>query len=172
MKINKLVILAPLALALAGCASDSKKIVDLNLQYVPSSAVTAGNNDPAAQAQLAQAASSVSGSLQKLDAVQLAAHPNAKMAKPLNARAIGMSQVTSVDWNGPVEPILNKIAAASGYQVRVLGQKPAIPTLVSVNANNETLASILRNVTYQIHTKADVVVYPKTKVIELRYINQ
>lgn len=156
-------------LLLAGCASDSKRIVDLNLNYVTANSVPTNSVDKNAQAELADAASSVNQSLQQLSAIQMAKNPNIKIPT-IDAAKTGMTQQTSIDWNGPVEPILQKIADSTGYKLKTLGVKPAIDTLVTINAENETMADVLRNITYQVEKKASITVYPSTKVIELRYI--
>ena len=169
MKIKTLAIL-PLAVLLAGCATDSKRVVDLNLKYVTSNSVPPTKTDTNAQAQVAEAAASINQSLQELSAIQMASNPNTtKTAPQLDAKTIGMTQQASMNWNGPVKPILEKIAAASDYQLKVLGSEPTIPVLVSIDAKNEVLATILRNVTYQVERKASITVYPSTKIIELRY---
>src|SRR3989338_6121074 len=65
------------------------------------------------QAKLAETASSVDLSLKELSEIQIATHPHAKIDPPLNAGAVGMDQISSVDWTGPVEPLLKKLATAS-----------------------------------------------------------
>ncbi len=172
MKINKLFIVAPIVVitvALAGCASESAKRVNLNVKYLTSDSAPVKTGDTNAQAQIAEAATSVGHSLQRLSAIQVATHPHTKLGKPANAKAIGMAQQASLNWNGPVKPVVQKIANASHYRFRVLGKKPAIPVIVTVNAKNQTLAQILRNVTFQAEPAATIKVYPKTKIIELRY---
>ncbi len=172
MKIKKLAIIAPIVIvsvALAGCASESAKRVNLNVKYITSDSAPVKTSDTNSQAQIAEAATSVGHSLQRLSAIQMATHPHAKLGKPANAKAIGMAQQASLNWNGPAKPVVQKIANASGYKLRVLGNKPAIPVIVTVNASNKTLAQILRNVTFQAEPAATIKVYPKTKIIELRY---
>ncbi len=170
MKFIKLTLLVAV-LALAGC-SDSKRVVDLHLKYITADSAPLNSEDRNAQAQVADASSSVSGSLQELSAIDMANTPQAKrknIGHPFNPSVTGMTQHASIDWNGPVLPILNKLASASGYRVRVLGVAPPIPVLVLVNAQNQPIADILRNVMYQVHNKAAITVYPKSHVIELRY---
>jgi defect in organelle trafficking protein DotD len=167
-KIIKLTVIC-LCVALAGCDSDSKRVVDLNLKYVTAKNAPVQAPDRNAQASLAESATSVSHSLQQLSAMQMALHPKAKIGAPLNPKAIGMAQIASLNWDGPVEPVLKRIASATGYRVVVLGQRPAVPVIVSVHARNQTLAAILRNVKYQANPKARVVIYPSRRVIELRY---
>lgn len=167
---NKKLLILPLLLAsvsLAGCASNVKRQVNLNLNYVTASSVPA-TGDRAAQAQIAQAAKSVDKSLAQLSAIQVATHPGTKMNAPVSAP--GMNRVVSLSWNGPVEPLLSKVAAKANYRLSVLGTSPAIPALVNVSARNQSLAAIVRNVSYQVSAKARVAVYPNKHLIELRYI--
>ena len=173
MKLIKLSLLSALsaALMLAGC-TESKRTVDLHLTYITAHSAPIMASDRNAQAEVAEAATNASGSLDELSAIDLAnSSPSARnrIQQPWNPAAIGMTQLASVDWNGPVEPILNKIAAATGYRLRVLGIQPPIPVLVIVNAQNEMLSDILRDVMYQVHNKASIKVYPRAHVLELRY---
>lgn len=93
------------------------------------------------------------------------------MPPPPDPAAVGMADLASVDWSGPVEPLLQKLACASCYRLKVLGRRPAIPAIVTITEENKPIADILRNVSYQVETKAEIVVYPCRKIIELRYLN-
>jgi defect-in-organelle-trafficking protein DotD len=170
MKFMKLTILAAV-LALAGC-SDSKRVVDLHLKYITADSAPLNSKDSNAQAQVAEASTSVSGSLQELSAMNMANTSKTTLKQTgasFNPQITGMTEQASIDWNGPVLPIVKKIASAAGYHVRVLGVTPPIPVLVLVSADNQPLADILRNVMYQVHNKAAIKVYPKKRIIELRY---
>lgn len=164
MKINKFLII-PVVLLLAGCATTHK----IKYSYITANSAPVQSTDRNAQAQLAEAASSVGHSLQSLSAIQMATHPRAKLGAPANPKAIGMAQQASLSWVGPVKPLLRKIAAASHYRLRVLGRTPAVKPIVQVNSRNQTLAAILRNVRYQVEKQATIKVYPSSRVIELRY---
>ncbi len=170
MKFNVILALLPIAL-LTGCSQEQPKFVDLSLKYITTDSAPEPSVDEKAQAQLAEAAQAVNQSLQQLSAIQIATHPDVKMPQPVDAAAIGMNQQTSIDWTGPVEPLLAKIAKASQYKLRVLGVKPAVPVIVSINAVEQELATILRDTTYQAALKSRIKVYPKTKTIELRYLS-
>ncbi|AAO91139.2 type IVB secretion system lipoprotein DotD [Coxiella burnetii] len=165
MKRNLLWLPLFLALPLAGCTTHKK----ITFTYVTTDSVPVKVTERNAQAQLSEAATSVGHSLQQMSAIQMAIHPKAKLAPPLNPGAIGMAQQTSLDWNGPIEPLLRKIASASHYRLRVLGKKPAIPVLVAINSTDVPLAEILRNATYQVEKKANITLYPSRRIIELRY---
>lgn len=123
-----------------------------------------------AEVKIAEAADSVSESLKELSEIERAMHPGAKLPTPPNPIRIGMAGNASVDWVGPVEPLVTKIAVASRYRLRVLGPKPAIPALVQISKQDVPLMDILRDVTFQVQKKADIVIYPSNRVIELRYL--
>lgn len=122
-----------------------------------------------ADASLAEASYSVSRSIVSLSETAQAAHPLPKLDPPPNPASYGMAGLTSIDWSGPVEPLVKQIAKVTGYRLRVLGTAPAIPVLVSVYDKNMMVADVLRDVGYQCGRRAAVVVYPDSRVIELRY---
>lgn len=164
----KLALLLPAICLITSCTS-GKKIVDLHLKYVPANTVPADTTDQQSQEQLAEAATAVGQSLQELSAVQMTVHPPQKLRKPFDPQAIGMDKLASINWTGPVQPILKQIARSTHYQLTVVGRKPVIPVLVSLNIRNQPIATILRNITYQIVLKANIAVYPNRRIIELRY---
>ncbi len=123
-----------------------------------------------AEVKIAESADSINDSLKELSEIERAVHPGARLPKPPNPARIGMAGTASIDWIGPVEPLIEKIAKASHYRVRVLGSKPAIPALVQISKQDVPLMDILRDVTFQVQKKADIVVYPSNRVIELRYL--
>ncbi len=120
-------------------------------------------------ASLAEASYSVSRSISTLSETAQAAHPLPALDPPPNPNTYGMGGLTSVDWSGPVEPLLKQIANSTGYRLRVLGTAPAIPVLVTVYDKNMMIADILRDVGFQCGRRATVVVFPESRVIELRY---
>lgn len=129
----------------------------------------AGYDLSKSQSSLAEASFSVSRSVVDLAETAQAAHPLPNLAPPPSPATYGMAGLTSVDWSGPVEPLLRQIAIASNYRLRVLGTCPGIPVLVSVYQKNAMLGDVLRDVGYQCGRRATVVVYPGSRVIELRY---
>lgn len=118
---------------------------------------------------LAEGAYSVSRSLVSLAAAAQASHPCPPLAPPPSPETYGMAGLTSVDWSGPIEPLVRELAKVANYHLRILGTPPAIPVIVTVYEKNTMLADILRNVGYQAGRRAAVVVFPESRVIELRY---
>lgn len=118
---------------------------------------------------LAEASYAVSRSIVSLSETAQAAHPLPNLDPGPSPASYGMAGLTSVDWSGPVEPLVRQLAKAANYRVRVLGRSPAIPVLVSVYDKNMMLADIIRDVGYQCGRRATIVVYPDSRIIELRY---
>jgi len=122
-----------------------------------------------ASVRLVETATAVSQSLNDLKAIEKASHP------PLNGKFLSyptsyaMTELVSVDWSGPIQPLLQRIARMSRHKLRIIGQSPASPVLVTVMARNTPLGYILRNADWQAGTKANVFVYPAIRTIELRY---
>jgi defect-in-organelle-trafficking protein DotD len=129
----------------------------------------ARNSLESTDASLSEASYAVSRSISSLSETAQAARPLPPLDPPPNPASYGMAGLTSVDWSGPVEPLVRQIAKVTNYRVRVLGRSPAIPVLVSVYDKNMMVADILRDVGFQCGRRATVVVFPESRVIELRY---
>jgi defect in organelle trafficking protein DotD len=121
------------------------------------------------EASLAEASYSVSRSVVDLAETAQAAHPQPDLAPPPNPASYGMAGLTTVDWSGPVEPLVRQIARAADYRTRVLGTAPAIPVIVTIYQKNVMLGDILRDVGFQCGRRAAIVIFPESRVIELRY---
>ncbi len=138
-------------------------------QNLPSSITPSFNpkSDDAA-IKLAEAARSVSQSLNELKTIEKASNPP---VKPLPyPSASGLEKiVASVDWSGPIEPLLERIAKLANYRFEIIGRRPAIPVLVTISAQTTPLSYIVRNADLQAGIKADIAVYPGIHTIELRY---
>ncbi|HKY69681.1 MAG TPA: type IVB secretion system lipoprotein DotD [Gammaproteobacteria bacterium] len=122
------------------------------------------------EAQLAAAAHSVERSLHTLAAAQEAYSMTAINTAPLITPKGGMGGTASIDWAGPIEPLLEKVGRMTNYKVKVLGASPAIPVLISISGQNIVLADILKNAGLQAGRRANLVVYPESRIIELRYV--
>lgn len=155
---NKKLLLLFLATALlAGCASTTYKKPPYN------------NPSDDASIKLAEAASSVSDSMLQMVRVEKVITPPSKDNTLTIPNAYNLQARASVDWSGPIEELTARIAKAAHFRLRVLGKAPAIPVLISLNVQDESLAEILRNIDYQAGRKAFIHVYPNSQVVELRY---
>lgn len=128
-----------------------------------------GYNISSDEQSLAESSFAVSRSMTSLAETEQAAHPIPKVAPPPSPASYGMGATTSVDWSGPVEPLIRQIASAANYRVNILGTRPAIPILITINENHTMLGDILRDIGYQCGKRATIIVFPDLYLIELRY---
>lgn len=122
-----------------------------------------------ADQELVDAAHQVSATLGELSRIQYSQVKEKDLPDQLNPEKLGLADLGTIDWSGPVEPIVKQIAKASNYHLRVIGKRPAIPVLVTINKENATLAEIMRDITYQAGKQANIQIYAKSHIIELRY---
>lgn len=122
-----------------------------------------------AQVKIAEAAEVISHSFVELSRIQEASTPPHRGKVLPDPDTFGMQGTASIDWAGPIEPLVKNIANASRYKLRVMGHRPSIPVVVSINTKNTPLAHILRDVDYMAGKRASIKVFPKRRVIELRY---
>lgn len=119
--------------------------------------------------QLVQTALSVEDSLRTLAASREIYEKNAINTDILTNPEGGMGGVASLDWSGPIEPLLEKIGQLTRYRLKVLGPVPAIPVIVTISCRERVIADIVKDAGLQAGNRANLVVYPTSRIIELRY---
>jgi len=122
-----------------------------------------------AEIQLSDSAQSIQTSLFELAKIQKAVYPAAKLPGLPDADKIGMGHLASIDWTGPIEPLMKNVAKNTYYKLHVLGKEPPIPIIVSLSEKHVPIATILRDAAYQCGDRAHIVVYPRSRIIEIRY---
>lgn len=122
-----------------------------------------------ASIRLAEAAVSISNSMQEMARVEKVMTPPRRNNHLAIPSTYNLQTRASVDWSGPIQELTERIAKAAHYRLHVFGKEPAIPVLISLNTKDESLVEILRDIDYQAGNKATIHVYPKQQVIELRY---
>jgi len=121
--------------------------------------------------QLVALADSVDQSLHTLAAAQRAESPPILNTEPLMTPEGGMGGTVELDWTGPIAPLVEKIAKLTNYRVKLLGTEPAIPIIVTITAKHGIIAEILQNASLQAGKRAEVLVFPENRVIEVRYLS-
>jgi defect-in-organelle-trafficking protein DotD len=155
---NKLITLLFFSFMLAGCAPG------ITYKKPP---YNAPSDD--ASIKLAEAANSVSDSMLRMARIEKVITPPTADNLQTIPNSHTLQTRASVDWAGPIGELTERVAKAAHYHIRVLGQPPAVPVLISLDVTNESLAEILRDIDYQAGKKATIHVYPNSQVIELRY---
>lgn len=167
VRISMTLLVLLLPFLLNGCSS---------LKCTPSPSICADELafDPAAQntveTQLMASANSIEQSLKILSSAQEAEDPPIVNTVPLMTPEGGMGGTATIDWTGPIAPLLKRIADLTDYRLKILGNEPAIPIIVTITSKHAIIAEIVQNAGYQAAKRAHVLVYPETRVIELRYI--
>lgn len=156
---KKLIISALISVLLAGCATTTYKKPPVN---APSDDATI---------KLAEAANSVSDSMMQMARIEKVITPPSKDNTMTIPNAYNLQTRASVDWSGPIAELTQRIASAAHFHLRILGQAPSVPILISLDQKDQSLAEILRNIDYQAGKKAYIHVYPNSQVVELRYAN-
>jgi defect-in-organelle-trafficking protein DotD len=171
---KKTLLLCGITLMLSACSSNQPQPLTQNEFGNDLLAAISSADKPTekhtAEIKLAEAAVSVSKSLRQMAETERAVHPHKRLPAPKSAEELGMSQHASLDWSGPIEPLLKKIAKYTHYNIRILGKKPAIEVLVSVTATDTPLAEIVRDVGFQAEQKVNIAIYPHRRILELRYL--
>lgn len=124
-------------------------------------------NEESSNVILAQAAASVSQSLQELAKIQRSVQNVSRVREDPSLQHLKITGRTSLDWTGPVDTLLAKIALHAKVKFVSFGNKPALPIIVSVNEKDISLANLIRNISYMVQNQA-LVTY-KNNTIELRY---
>lgn len=147
---------AAVALSVAACAPMTK--VDQQLVAEP---------DPVSL-RLASAVDRASAALQTLASVEQARNPGvAVQSVPYAPQEL--RRTVSIEWVGPVEPLARRLADRAGYAFKVNGDVPPVPVVVSIQAKQKSVVEVLRDVGLQAGARADVVVDPDQKIVELNY---
>lgn len=158
MKIGHILLISTMIL-MTGCASSQCKMTD------------EADTNTDATAQIAEAAAAISQSLSELATVTRATTTPNKRCLPSAEDCPGLTNTVSIDWSGPVEPLVRRLADAAGYRMRVLGVRPAIPAIVTISAKDTRVGDLIRDIAFQSGGKINISVLPRANVIEMRYNN-
>jgi defect-in-organelle-trafficking protein DotD len=82
---------------------------------------------------------------------------------------VTLNRAVHIDWSGPVEQLLSDLAMLTGFHIQVIGASPIIPPLVTLHHERIKILDVVRDAALQVHQKADLIVFPDERLIELRY---
>lgn len=121
---------------------------------------------------LNQAADSVSDSLSQLAAIDKSTHPVAKVPF-VELQGANLDRNITVTWNGPIAPLLQKVATAISYKLQIYGKPPLIPILVNIDTTGQQVSAkqVISNADLQAGTQASVMIFPDQQIISLRYLS-
>jgi defect-in-organelle-trafficking protein DotD len=152
------------AALLTACAGDDEMTTNPSLMPTAATAVDA---DPAAL-RLARAAEQATLALHRMSEIESFRTP-----MPTDAGAAyghpALMQPTSISWTGPIELITRTLSEMSGFAFKTVGKAPMAAIVVSVNAYQQPIGGILRDIGLQAGRRADVIVDVGTQTVNLRY---
>ena len=127
------------------------------------------SNDYPSRNAIAMAGESINSSVMQLEKIERYRKPRIINVADDDMNKYNLGHKVQVDWSGPIEPLVSEIAAYSNYRFKVVGIAPAIPILVDVSHQNVSIGEVIREAHLQAKERANLVIYPKSKTIELRY---
>lgn len=80
-----------------------------------------------------------------------------------------LRQQVTVSWNGPIEPIAQRLAERAGYGFQAIGAPPVVPIVVTLDAVSQPIIEVFRNLGLQAALRAEIVVDSSRQLVELRY---
>lgn len=122
--------------------------------------------DPALD-ELVVAARDISASLQKLATLASVGVPPARSYPTPDSGPL-TTPVTLV-WDGPAEPIAETVASMIGFSYRTVGKPPLTPVVIQLDVTNEMAFKVFEDLAWQIDRKADLVINPTTREVQLIY---
>ncbi len=117
---------------------------------------------------LADAADRAAVALETLSAVEHARSPGVSVA-PVSNAPMELRRAITIDWVGPVEPIMQSLANRAGYSAGVVGTSPPVPIIISLDVQNKPVIEALRDVGLQMGVRADITVDSARRVVEIHY---
>lgn len=120
-------------------------------------------------AMLAEAADRASVALETLAAVEQARSPEATIAPAENVPP-ELKRAITVNWVGPLEPIVKTLADRASYAFQVIGAPPSVPIVVSVDVENKPVIEVLRSLGLQLGTRAILRVDAAAHMVEIQYV--
>lgn len=123
------------------------------------------------QASLTQAANQTQGSLAELSSIEKMRFQKNNAMPLADVDDPALNALITIKWYGPIEPLLQQVASLTGYQFQAFGKPPFSPILVNVDDSDNPVSAlaIIRNVDVQAGLNAQILIFPKQKIISLRY---
>ena len=117
---------------------------------------------------IAQATEKASQALDTIAGIEQQRAPVAPV-QDFSSAPPGLSQLITVKWTGPVDQIVRTLALRGGMKFLEKGARPPVPVTVSVDAYQQPMVELLRDLGLQVGRRADLSVDASKGVIEIRY---
>lgn len=118
---------------------------------------------------LAQAADKASSALDTIAGIEQQRSPATPPIEDYTNAPAALMQPVSVRWSGNIELITRALAERGGYRFHVKGSVPPVPLVVNVDAYQQPILHIMRDIGLQAGHRADIAIDGTNGVVELRY---
>ncbi len=118
---------------------------------------------------IAQAAEKASKALDTVAGIEQYREPQMPPPEDYSSAPAELTQLITVRWSGPIEQMVETLAARAGMRMNRVGNPPSVPLLVSVDVYQKPLIEVLHSVGLQAGRRADVSVNSLNGMIEIRY---
>ncbi len=118
---------------------------------------------------LAQAAEKAASALDTIAGIEQYRTPDFTPDSDYSDAPTSLMQTITVKWAGPVEQMLDTLAARAGMKFEKKGNRPGVPLMVNVNVYQKPMIEVLRDLGLQIGRRADITVNSTLGVIEISY---
>lgn len=108
-------------------------------------------------------------------AEQEAIAPNGRTLTDGDARSAGvvmpeeLREIISIDWDGPIEPVIRRLARQAGWGYATKGATPGVPVTVTLHRREQPLWTIVRDAGVLVTDRAAVVIDMTSRQFEVRY---
>lgn len=117
---------------------------------------------------LAQAADKASQALDSIAGIEQQKNPAPPVENYANAPS-NLMQPVSIRWSGPIDQVTKTMADRAGMRFRIKGNPPPVPLTVTVDAYQQPILHVLRDIGLQAGRRADIAVDGAGGAVELRY---
>lgn len=95
--------------------------------------------------------------------------PNIIMHPEINLHQHGMDRLVDLNWTGPVDTLVKKVAELANYRYKAVGQTPAIPIFVTLHRENAPLTDLITAAQNAAKNRAEITIDVATRTIILRH---
>ena len=117
---------------------------------------------------LAESADKAANALRTLAAVEQAKSPGVHVA-PIADAPTELSRAMTINWMGRADQLAKTLADRASYGFLVMGDEPPVPLVVNINATNQPVIDIMRDLGLQMGDRANLRVDSSRRMIELHY---
>lgn len=71
----------------------------------------------------------------------------------------GMERKITMNWDGPLRPLISQIAKESGYEILFVGELPPEPHIITINAKEKRIIDVINDISSKVDSLVDISIY-------------